>query len=148
MTRIPDFTETELWVVHSTLKERYGRDVELSFAESETRVDPDSTELAWRPTLFWSQKGANFVIVKTDAKRFRTIFYYHPGHQVGSGHEYYDEIGDCVVSVQQVESDHIRGRKIDADREPVATDKLKAPDSPNYSPLFWGDYPRWPKQDP
>jgi len=110
MTRIPDFTETELWVVHSTLKKRYGHDVGLSLAESESRVDPDSAELAWRPALFWPQKGANFAIMKTGQNIFARSFIITPEHQVGTGHEYYDEIGDCVVRVLQVESDHVRGR--------------------------------------
>lgn len=46
MTRIAAFTETEVWVVHATLKERYGHDVEMSMAETEGRVDPDSVETA------------------------------------------------------------------------------------------------------
>ncbi len=32
---IPDFTETELWVVRTTLKERYGKDIPIELAEAE-----------------------------------------------------------------------------------------------------------------
>lgn len=32
---IPDFTETELWVVRTTLKERYGKDIPIELAEDE-----------------------------------------------------------------------------------------------------------------
>ena len=35
---IPEFAETELWVVRSTLKERYGRDIELQFADTEVQT--------------------------------------------------------------------------------------------------------------
>ncbi len=33
---MPDFADTELWVVRSTLKERYGHDIELEFAQTGT----------------------------------------------------------------------------------------------------------------
>lgn len=134
---IPEFTETELWVVRSTLKERYGHDVELQFAETETPT-PESGGMTWCPTLFWSAKGANFAVIKTGAKRFRPIFYYHPEVQLGTGVEAYDEIGDAVVSVLQVEADHIRKQKIKLDETKAADDKT-APDKPDLSPLFWGD---------
>ncbi|MBI3570137.1 MAG: hypothetical protein HY082_03405 [Gammaproteobacteria bacterium] len=59
-TPIPEFAQTELWVVHSTLTERYGHDIE----------------------------------VQTDA---------------------YDEIGDAVIGVLQVEAGHVRKTKIKVD---------------------------------
>jgi len=38
MSAIPDFTDSELWVVRTTLRERYGHDVEIQLADSELRV--------------------------------------------------------------------------------------------------------------
>jgi hypothetical protein len=135
--RIPDFTETELWVVRTTLKERYGHDIDLEFAEAEAMTGTGVDSMAWCPALFWSAKGAHFVIVKLGEKRFRPVFYYHPEHQVGTGTDSYDEIGDCVVAVLQVESDHMRKQKtkLDAQPEPGPVDD----DSSNLTPNFWGD---------
>jgi len=136
-SKIPDFTETELWVVRSTLKERYGQEIELQLAETETS-SPEAGGMDWYPTLFWTAKGAKFAIVKLGAKRFRPIFYYHPETQLGTGVDSYDEIGDAVISVLQVEADHMRKQKIKIDETP-AKDESSSPDKPDTSPLFWGD---------
>jgi len=136
-SKIPDFTETELWTVRSTLKERYGRDIELQMADSEVMLG-GADGMAWCPSLFWNAKGANFAVVKLGPKRFRAYFYYHPEHQLGTGIDSYDELGECMISVLQVESDHIRKQKISTDQTPAQTDK-DAPDKPDRSPLFWGD---------
>jgi hypothetical protein len=135
--KIPDFTETELWTVRSTLKERYGRDIELQMADSEVMLG-GADGLAWCPTLFWSAKGANFTVVKLGPKRFRAYFYYHPEHQLGTGIDSYDELGECMISVLQVESDHMRKQKISTDQTPAQTDK-DAPEQPDLTPNFWGD---------
>jgi hypothetical protein len=135
--KIPDFTETELWVVRSTLKERYGQEIEIQFAETETAAT-EGGGMDWYPTLFWDAKGAKFAIIKLGAKRYRPVFYYHPDTQLGTGIDSYDEIGDAVISVLQVEADHIRKQKIKLD-EAAAGDESPAPDKPDLSPLFWGD---------
>ncbi|MCR4346731.1 MAG: hypothetical protein NUV55_05970 [Sulfuricaulis sp.] len=135
--KIPDFTETELWAVRNTLKERYGKEIEPQRADSEVMLG-GADGVAWCPALFWSAKGANFAIVKPGAKRFRANFYYHPEYQLGTGIDSYDEIGDCVISVLQVESDHLRKQKIKTDQQP-AKDSDDSPDKPDLSPNFWGD---------
>lgn len=135
--KIPDFTETELWAVHTTLKERYGKEIETQRADSEVMLG-DADGMAWCPALFWSAKSANFTIVKLGPKLFRAYFYYHPEYQLGTGIDNYDEIGDCVISVLQVESDHLRKQKISMDQHPARNDK-DAPDKPDTTPIFWGD---------
>lgn len=135
--KIPDFTETELWAVRSTLKERYGKEVEPQRADTEVMLG-GADGMAWCPALFWSAKAANFTIVKLGGKRYRAYFYYHPEHQLGTGIDSYDEIGDCVISVLQVESDHLRKQKISMDQQPAKDDK-DSPDKPDTSPNFWGD---------
>lgn len=135
--KIPDFTETELWTVRTTLKERYGREIELAQADTEIMLG-GAAGMSWCPALFWSAKGANFVLVKTAPKAYRAYFYYHPEHQLGTGIDSYDEIGDCVVSVLQVEADHIRKQKLSTEQQP-AQDHKDAPDKSDTSPLFWGD---------
>jgi hypothetical protein len=135
--KIPDFTETELWAVRNTLKERYGKEIEPQLADSEVMLD-GADGMAWCPALFWSAKGANFAIVKLGTKRFRAYFYYHPEHQLGTGIDSYDEIGDCIISVLQVESDHLRKQKIGMDQQAAKDDK-DSPDKPDTSPIFWGE---------
>lgn len=136
---IPDFTDTERWVVQSTLKERYGKDIALQFAEAETPA-ADSGELAWCPTVFWHANGASFAVIKIGPKSYRPIFYYHPETQLGTGTDAYDEIGDAVIGVLQVEADHMRKQKQKFKfDEPAAADGKSAPDNPDLSPLFWGD---------
>jgi hypothetical protein len=134
---IPEFTETELWVVRSTLKERYGQDIDIEIAEVEAQTGATVDTLAWCPALFWSVRGAQFVVIKIGEKRFRPIFFYHPQSQVGTGTDSYDEIGDCVIAVLQVEADHMRKQKtkLDAQPEPRPADD----DSSNLTPNFWGD---------
>ncbi len=136
-SKIPDFTETELWAVRTTLKERYGKEVEPQLADSEVMLGV-ADGMAWCPTLFWSAKGANFTVVKLDIKRYRAYFYYHPEHQLSTGIDGYNEIGDCVISVLQVESDHLRQQKISADQKPAQPD-ADSPDKPDTSLLFWGE---------
>jgi hypothetical protein len=135
--KIPDFTDNELWVVRSTLKERYGKEVEPQYADTEVMLGSGAEGMTWCPTLFWSARGANFAIVKTGAGHYKAYFYFHPEHQLGTGIDSYDEIGECVVSVLQVEADYIRAQKIKSDDSQTKNDD--SPDKPDTSPLFWGD---------
>ena len=136
--KIPDFTDSELWAVRNTLKERYGKEVELQLADTEVMLGNEAGGMAWCPALFWSAKGANFAIVKIDLNRYRAYFYYHPKYQLGTGIDSHDNIGDCVVTVLQVEADHVRKQKINIDQNQAKTDGA-APDQTDTSPLFWGD---------
>jgi hypothetical protein len=136
--QIPDFTENELWVVRSTVKERYGKEIKLQLADTEVMLGSGIEGMIWCPALFWSAKGANFTIVKIAPKRYRAYFYFHPEHQLGTGIDSYDEIGECIVSVLQVEADHLRAQKIKADTTP-AKNADDAADKPDTTPLFWGD---------
>ena len=139
-SQIPDFTDNELWVVRNALKERYGKEIEPQLADTEVILGGGggADGMTWCPTLFWTAKGANFTIVKIGPKRYKAYFYFHPEHQLGTGIDSYDEIGDGVVSVLQVEADHLRAQKIKTDGSPARTDD-DAPDKPDTSPLFWGD---------
>lgn len=135
---IPDFTDNELWVVRHTLKERYGKEIELQLADTEVMLGSGVEGLTWCPAVFWSAKGANFTIVKIGPKRYRAYFYFHPEHQLGTGIESYEEIGDCTVSVLQVEADYTRAQKIKNDAAPAKNGDASS-DKTDTSPLFWGD---------
>lgn len=44
MGAIADHTDNELWLLRSTLRERYGEDGAVQLAATETRLDPHSTQ--------------------------------------------------------------------------------------------------------
>ena len=137
-SQIADFTENELWVVRNTVKERYGKEIELHLADTEVMLGSGVEKMTWCPALFWSAKGANFTIVKIAARRYRAYFYFHPEHQLCTGIDSYDEIGECAVSVLQVDADHLRAQKIKTDETPANKDDDSS-DQPDTTPLFWGD---------
>ena len=51
MSNIPDITETEAWIVRTTLKERYNEDVELQLADADIRLNPADRELTSYPVF-------------------------------------------------------------------------------------------------
>ncbi|MDA8363412.1 MAG: hypothetical protein M0Z84_06230 [Gammaproteobacteria bacterium] len=110
MNQIPDFSETELWVIRSTVNQRYGKAVALQLADSELRLDPSAAVLTTCPTVFWTERDANFVICKVGDGRYRSQFFYSIRDQYGTGREIYDDLAECVTVLLQVQSDHERDR--------------------------------------
>jgi hypothetical protein len=108
MANIPDFTDADLKLARQTLLERYGRAVEIEVADAEIGAAADSGELDICPILFWEERGAHFVVFKTGESRYRAQFYYSEAQQYGTGREAFDNLGDCMVTVLQVQSDHER----------------------------------------
>lgn len=106
--KIPDFDANELSTVQDRLSRRYGKEVEIQLAEVEVRVDPADVDLSWCPALFWSERGASFVVLKLGERRYRPLFYYQPEQQFGTGHDSYPDLGECVTTVLQVQTDHAR----------------------------------------
>ena len=110
MPSIADFTKSEIWTVESTLKERWGKDneIELQFADTDIRInlgDKDTTEC---PAVIWQHAGCNFVIFRTGVQNYRCQFFYRGYQQYGTGVHEYDDIGDCIISLLQVQSDQQR----------------------------------------
>ena len=120
MPSTPDFTETELWTLESTLKERWGNDseIELQLAETEVRLCPSDNEATECSAVIWQHAGCNFIIIKSGLQNYRCQFFYRGYQQYGTGVREYDDIGDCIVSLLQVQSDHARESKIDSEGEP------------------------------
>jgi hypothetical protein len=108
MTTIQEFSDSERQLVAQTLRERYGHDVTMEVAEAEIALDPDSEEITLCPTIYWEERGAHFVIVKTGDSRFRSQFFYNEAAQYGTGMESFDNLGDCLITLLQVQSDHER----------------------------------------
>lgn len=115
MGSIPDFDDTELWVARTAINERYGHVVALELADAELRLDPDSSTLTACPTLFWSERGAQFVVTKVADGRYRCQFFYSVREQYGTGREVYDDLAECVTVLLQVQADHERDRQLKQD---------------------------------
>lgn len=107
-TTIPDYTDAEQKLVSATLFERYGKLVPFQLADSELQLDASSEELALCPTIYWAERGAQFVVCKVAADRYRCQFFYSETEQYGTGHDEYNSLGDCVLTLLQVQSDHER----------------------------------------
>jgi hypothetical protein len=108
---IPDFNSAERWVIESALKERYGHIVALELADSELRLDPEAPVLTTCPTVFWSERGCNFVIFKTGEERYRSLFYYSDEEHYGTGRSEYDELAECIGLLLKLQADHEKQRQ-------------------------------------
>lgn len=105
---IPDFTTAEQEQVANLLQRRYSKSIAVQLADSELQLDPASSELSLCPTLYWSERGAQFVVCKVAASRYRCQFFYSDGQQYGTGRAEYDDLEICVTTLLQVQSDHER----------------------------------------
>lgn len=105
MSEIPDITQSEEWVINTTLKERYGQEKQLEHADAEIRLHPGDRELTSVPMLYWSHDGCNFVIFKTGDRKYRCQFFFRVHQQYGTGVHEYDDLSECIVSLLQVQAD-------------------------------------------
>jgi hypothetical protein len=106
MSQIADFSESELWVIRTTLAERYNETVQTQLADAELRLDPYSSELTSCPVAYWERDGCHFVVFKTGEHRYRCQFYYRIHQMFGTGIEEFDDLSECVVTLLQVQADH------------------------------------------
>ncbi len=106
MSGIPDFSDSELWIIKSTLDERYSTSVDIQLAETEMRLDKSKTELVPCPTVYWEADNCHFVVVKTGDRKYRCQFFYRIHQMYGTGVDEYDDLTECVVSLLQVQADH------------------------------------------
>ena len=111
MSGIPDLSDSELWIIKSTLEERYGEAPDIQLAETEMRLDPGKTELTACPTVYWEADDCHFVVVKTGDRRYRCQFFYRIHQMYGTGTDSYDDLTECVVSLLQVQADHHAGER-------------------------------------
>jgi hypothetical protein len=103
---IADFSDSELKLVSHTLFERYGRIVALQAADAEIQLDAESELLSTCPVLYWEERGAHFVVFKLEDTRYKAQFFYNETTQYGTGKESFDNLGDCVITLLQVQADH------------------------------------------
>ena len=103
-----DFTEVECKRVSVALLERYGKIVPVQLADSELQFGGDLSKLITYPTIYWNELGAHFVVCKVASGRFRCQFFYYDDEQYGTGHEEFDNLDICVLTLLQVQQDHQR----------------------------------------
>ena len=77
----------------------------MQLADSELQLDAASEALTLCPTIYWAERGAQFVLCKVAANRYRCQFFYSETEQYGTGHDEYNSLGDCVLTLLQVQSD-------------------------------------------
>ena len=111
MNQIADFTESELWIIKTSLEERYGEPVEPMLADTEVRLNPYSSELAVCPAAYWEKDGCHFLIIRTGDQNYRCQFYYRGHEMFGPDIEEFDDISECTVTLLQVQADHAAGRQ-------------------------------------
>lgn len=104
--RVPDFTQEELALVAVLLEDRFNKSVTLELADSELKLDPLSDELTLCPALYWSERGAHFVLSKVDPASYRCQFFYSDADQYGTGHDNYTDLRRCVLTLLRVQADH------------------------------------------
>ena len=108
MDQIADFNDTEMWIIRTAIRERYGREVELMLADSELRLDSGSTELTSCPTLVWQDNDAHLAIFKIGEDQYRCQFFYRGHEQFGTGKRVFTDLGECIITLLQVQADHTR----------------------------------------
>jgi hypothetical protein len=107
MSAIPDFTESETRLATQTLFERYGRLVPLQTADADIQLNPEiDSALTTCPVLYWEERGAHFIVFKLAADSYRAQFFYNEATQYGTGKDSYDNLGDCLITLLQVQADH------------------------------------------
>ncbi len=107
---IKDFSKETQAHVANLLEKRYRKQVDLQLADTELQLYPENEaeELTLCPTLYWNERGAQFVVIKVAEDRYRCQFFYSATEQFGTGHDDYDDIEKCVMTLLQVQADHER----------------------------------------
>ena len=106
MQAAPDISDSETWVIRTTLRERYKKEVEVQIADSEIRLHPSDRGVTQCPVWYWQVDNCHFVIFKTGTRRYRCQFFYRAYQQYGTGVKEYNDITECVVSLLQAQADH------------------------------------------
>lgn len=106
MSTIPDFNDTEQRVVETTLKACFRHDVEVLCADADIHLHSGDHEFTEVPVLYWEGRGCQFVIFKVADNRYRNQYFYSDTDLFGTGREEYDDIGECVLTLLQVQADH------------------------------------------
>lgn len=102
---IKPFSARERNLVSQTLLERFGHVVALQPVDAELQLNLLKEEFALCPSIMWQENGANFIVFKTGDERFRCLFYFNEALLFGTGKDEFDNLGDCVITLLQVQSE-------------------------------------------
>ena len=62
MSSIDDFSVSELWIIRTSLDERYCAAPELQLADIDVRLNPYGTELTPCRAAYWEHEGCHFFV--------------------------------------------------------------------------------------
>jgi hypothetical protein len=108
---IPDITSHEMWLIQSTLNERYSTIVKAQQVDVELRLSPADRDLTICPAVFWEDGKCRFIIAKTfEDKRtgnrlYYSQFFYSMRHNYGTEEHEHKDLGDCVVNLLKLQED-------------------------------------------
>ena len=105
---IPDFSDADLQGIAQLLERRYGKAVPVEMAESEVSFGEDAAAITVCPTVYWTERGAHFVVFKTAEMRYRARFFYGDVDQFSAGR---DEYASLNVEAYQFEINRRHGTK-------------------------------------
>lgn len=114
------FTGQERELIQTTLIERYARLVPLQDVEVELLVRPGDPAPLACPAVYWQDGTAEFVVARVPTPAgpvFRPQFFYAEGDALeafGTGHDAYGNLGDCLVTLLQVQAAHAAERRAPA----------------------------------
>lgn len=128
---VSDFTKVEHELVAELLQQRYSKPVLPELADSELKLDPASDEMTMCPTLYWSERGAHFVVCKVASQRYRCQFFYADADQYGTGIEDYTDLRRCVLTLLRVQADH-ESQSAGISSGATAADLAAVPDDDDY----------------
>ena len=103
---VPDFTDAQRELVAALVARRYGKPVAIELALAELLLEPAHAEPTDCPTLYWTERGAHFVVCKVGEARFRCQFFYTDADHYGTGRDEYDDLEDCTLTLLRVQADH------------------------------------------
>ena len=129
---IPDFDAAERSLVARLLERRYGKSVAIELADSELRLDPRRDQVSLCPTLYWAERGAQFVIWKVGEGRYRCQFFYTDADHYGTGRDEYADLEQCTLTLLRVQADHEKqsaGVASGATASDLADDDYRGPPS-------------------
>ncbi|MBT5229238.1 MAG: hypothetical protein HOM11_03065 [Methylococcales bacterium] len=105
---IPEITQNELWIVETTLQERYGEKVTIQEVETEARLSPADRETTECPGMYWEYGHCHFLIIKIGQNRYRSQFFFRIHQQYGTDVDVYEDLTECVITTLQAQADHQR----------------------------------------
>ncbi len=106
MSDIEDFSEQDQDIIRQTLKERYGKEIEIHLADVELRLNPVAQELTTCPAIYWEMDNCHFVVSKLGKMKYFCQFYYKGSEQFGTGIREFDDLFDCVTTLLRVQADY------------------------------------------